>query len=1039
MRKFFTLVFLLISGLSMSQVIEIPSGNPSGTGAGTATFRKPLGTTRSFERSSMIYRQSDIGVLGTITSVAFFVDSLNQPGDAITRIFIKETADTSFALPGTVAAEETGALLVFDDTIPASAFTDSSWIVVNLTTPFVHQNPLNIKVIVETNSGGLNGTDINLVSKGFRYFNTTSNLLQYWQSPANNGTPPAGNGTLSPLRPNIQFDITPLASCSVPPNAGVAAVNDDTVCTGQALSFNLSGQDIGLGLTYQWISSVDGISFNNMPGDTLTSMNTLAGNDLFFACVVTCSGVSDTTNVISLTLNPFYLCYCQANIGGDCTNAIDSIAIQGTTLQNGPTGCNGAYTQWPLSGNTTTQLTQGEPYTITGRFTTNARVSVWIDYDQSGTFDTDEWTQLATTTTPGIDYSAVVFVDPNALTGLTGMRVRSRATAGQNDSTTACATFGTGETEDYVIEILASANCVSPPDAGTVNASQDSVCAGELVNFSLVGNTTGAGLTYQWMTSTDGLNWAADSGATSPFYNLVVDSLVYVTCITTCSGVSDTAIAASVSILPFYLCYCSDALGGNCATSAIDSVAVELTTLANGLSGCSTGNYIAYPATGNTTATLYQGITHNLVTRYSGTVRAGVWIDYDHSGTFDNNEYTNITNNTAGNIDVVTAISLPQNALTGLTGMRIRTRATNGQLDATVPCATFGSGETEDYLITIDPAPPCTAPPDAGVLSASNDSVCAGDSVSFSLTVTTIGAGLTLQWISSADGLTWNDIVGANGNSYGQVITSAGYFACVALCQNSPDTSNAVYISLNSFLDCYCTAGLGGNCAASAIDSLAFAGTGFVNANSGCAPGNYTLYPDTGSLTLTLDGGQTYDLRAVFNGDVRAVIWIDFDQNGVYDAYEGTQICTTSVAGAEVSASVFVPWGAVNGLTGMRIRSRVTAGVNDSTTACDAFGTGETEDYRVFINSGPVGLLSSANSELNLYPNPASNFIQLSGAAAGSIWQIADLTGKQMKLDRISTEGVQVIDIRELASGMYFLMVNHPAAGGVQTFRFIKP
>jgi hypothetical protein len=117
----------------------------------------------------------------------------------------------------------------------------------------------------------------------------------------------------------------------------------------------------------------------------------------------------------------------------------------------------------------------------------------------------------------------------------------------------------------------------------------------------------------------------------------------------------------------------------------------------------------------------------------------------------------------------------------------------------------------------------------------------------------------------------------------------------------------------------------------------------------------------------------------------------------------------------------------------------VTAGVNDSTTACDAFGTGETEDYRVFINSGPVGLLSSANSELNLYPNPASNFIQLSGAAAGSIWQIADLTGKQMKLDRISTEGVQVIDIRELASGMYFLMVNHPAAGGVQTFRFIKP
>jgi hypothetical protein len=754
--------------------------------------------------------------------------------------------------------------------------------------------------------------------------------------------------------------------------------------------------------------------------------------------VVSCSGVSDTTNIISVAINPFYVCYCTVNLGGDCTNAIDSIAIQNTSLQNGLSGCSGPYTRWPATGNTTAQLVQGEPYTITGKFTTNARVSVWIDYDHSGTFDNGEWTQIATSTIPGADYSASILVDPNALTGLTGMRVRSRATAGQNDSTTACATFGTGETEDYLIEILPSQNCISPPDAGSVNASSDTICAGTSVNFSLAGNTTGSGLSYQWIISTDGLNWQADSTANSPLFSLIVDSALFVSCVTTCSGISDTAVVAQVGILPFYDCYCNDALGGNCATSAIDSVSIELTSLSNGLTGCSAGNYASYPASGNTTATIYQGVTHQLVTRYSGNVRAGVWIDFDHSGTFDVSEYTNITNNVAGNTDITAGITIPTTALTGITGMRIRSRGVTGQLDGTVPCATFGSGETEDYLINIDPAPPCTVPPDAGQLSVSSDSVCVADSVSFLLSGTSIGTGLSLQWISSSDGQVWTDIAGATSASYGQVMNSASFFACVASCQGSADTSNVVYVFLNNFLDCYCTAGIGGNCAASAIDSLAFAGTGFVNPASGCATGNYTLYPDTGSLTLTLDAGQTYDLRARFNGDVRAVIWIDYDRNGIYDLNEANQICTTSVAGVEFSALVVVPQGASAGLTGMRIRSRVTAGVNDSTTACDPFGTGETEDYRVFINTAPTGTAAWQTARVNVYPNPAMNQIFVQGLRAGDALYLSDISGKVIVVQQVLADGLHTMHMDGISSGMYFLMVKNPADGDTQTLRLIK-
>ena len=1038
MKKIFLLILTVFSFTTRAQIIEVPVGNLSGTGAGTATFRKPLGTTRSFERSSMIYLHSDLASFGSIQSLAFFVDSLNVPGDAITRVFIKETSDSIFSAPGTMAAELSGATLVFDDTIPASAFTDSAWIVINLTMPFVHQTTQNIKVIVETNSGGTNGTDINLVSKGFRYFSTTANQFQYWQSPANNGTPPAGNGTLSLLRPNIRFEMLPLPACTTPPNAGTAAASSDSVCAGQIVSFTLSGQDIGSGISYQWISSADGINFAPLNNDTLVFLNTTVNNSSFFACVLNCSGVSDTSNIIAISILPFYQCYCTQNIGGDCTNAIDSIAIQTTTLQNGLSGCTGPYSLWPANGNTTAQLVQGQLYNITGRFLGNARVSVWIDYDQNGIFDNNEWTQIATTTAPGIDYTAVLAIDPSALTGITGMRVRSRATGGQNDSTSACATFGTGETEDYIIEILPSQACVSPPDAGSVVVSSDTVCSGELVSLSLAGNTTGSGISYQWLLSSDAQSWIADSTATSGFYNLLIDTAVYVTCVVTCSGVSDTAQFSQISILPFYECYCNDALGGNCATSAIDSVAIELTALNNGLTGCSAGNYVSYPASGNTTATLFQGVTHQLITRYNGNVRAGVWIDYDHSGTFEPSEYTNITNNVAANTDITASIAIPQTALTGITGMRIRSRGVTGQLDGSVPCATFGSGETEDYLISIAGAPPCTTPPDAGVLSASADSVCAGDSVSFSLSGTSIGTGLTLQWISSTDGQIWTDINGANNTGYGQTISGSVFIACVASCQGSTDTSNVTFVFLNSFLDCYCTANLGGNCAASAIDSLAILSTGFVNPSSGCATGNYTLYPDTGSLNLTLNPGQAYDLRTVFTGDVRAVIWIDYDRNGVFDFYEGTQICTTSVAGQEISSVFTVPFNALSGLTGMRIRSRVTAGVNDSTSACDQFGTGETEDYRVTINAGPTGIAAGLNSRVNAAPNPVSDLLSLSGMKSGDELLLCDLRGKVMLAEKLTTDGTHTLSLQKISAGMYILTVKNPAEGGVQSLRIIK-
>jgi hypothetical protein len=133
-----------------------------------------------------------------------------------------------------------------------------------------------------------------------------------------------------------------------------------------------------------------------------------------------------------------------------------------------------------------------------------------------------------------------------------------------------------------------------------------------------------------------------------------------------------------------------------------------------------------------------------------------------------------------------------------------------------------------------------------------------------------------------------------------------------------------------------------------------------------------------------------------------------------------------------------VPFNALPGLTGMRIRSRVTAGVNDSTSACDQFGTGETEDYRVTINAGPTGIAAGLNSRVNAAPNPVNDLLSLSGMKSGDELLLCDLSGKVMLAEKLTTDGTHTLSLQKVSAGMYILTVKNPAEGGVQSLRIIK-
>ncbi len=448
----FSVAFLLVIPILSAQVtISIPAGNPHTTGLSNAEWRKPLGTYFGYERSALIFKHSEIGQYGIITSISFFCDtSIHAPGKTPVRIYMKEQTDSVFLQNSVVSNEEIGAQLVYSDTISSSSFTIGQWVKLIFTTPFTHTTSRPIQVIVETNSTGTGNE--NTLSKSFYHYATVGfNTFQYWSA---DNTPPINVGTRSFNRPNIQFDMTSLSACAGMPNAGITIASVDTTCS--QVSLSLQGNTSATGLIYQWQDSISGGVWTNIPYANYSTLNSSIGADTWFRCKVTCSAQSAYSVVKEVVLRNYLQCYCTANLGGGCSggNAIDSVAIETTSLVIGHTGCSiNNYLQYPASGNTCAQVAPNQNYNLHTRFNGNVIASVWMDYNQNGQFEITEWKQICTSAKVDSDYVTVLAIPASAKTGLTLMRIRSRASGNTNDSTEACANFGSGETEDYFIGI----------------------------------------------------------------------------------------------------------------------------------------------------------------------------------------------------------------------------------------------------------------------------------------------------------------------------------------------------------------------------------------------------------------------------------------------------------------------------------------------------------------------------------------------------------------------------------------------------------
>jgi hypothetical protein len=753
--------------------------------------------------------------------------------------------------------------------------------------------------------------------------------------------------------------------------------------------------------------------------------------------------------------------YCPADHAVDCTGtSIDVVEIVGTTLNNAGTGCTGtsglAWSTYPASGNTTATLQPGQTYTFNITTSHNSIISVWIDFNQDGNFDATEHTQVTTTSTANTVNTASITIPATATVGLTGMRVRDRLNGNPNGPGDACLSFGSGESEDYIVQIGIPVPCTGTPTAGTVTTNNATTCSGGTVKITASGMTAGGGIVYQFEESNDnGVTdpWAPVMGGTgangSVYTTAPLTSGIYFRHKVTCSNTNLSATSPSVQITV------SNSISAFPYTETFDNVTAPAlpcgwTTLDVNGDGyqwavetnnpSSAPNAIVYSYNFSSSAddwffspafslvsssqylvsfnyrvqssnypeklAVYWGTSPDPTTMLAGTV---IWRD------------TNLVNTTYV-MSVPAGFTPPS---TGTYYLGFRAYSDPNMWDIYV----------DDIMVT--ELAPCTGTPVTGTVTSSIGNVCANGVAVLTAVGATQASGVTYVWEESNDnGVNdpWATVSGGSGQgttTYTTPTLTAGiYYRLQVTCSNSGQTaiSQPVNIS-NTGLPCYCNTNLHtSNCSSTDnINSVSITNTSLSSLNTGC---NGTAINPGYSITTsgtTLVRNTTYTINVTSSSSSTIELWIDLDRDGLFDANlnEWRLLSAASTPGTPATTSFTIPATAQLGQTGMRIRTINSTNFGQATpaSACNEFSSGETEDYVVTI-AAFSDAAQDMEASVSVVPNPTSGKLTLQLAEAmrtGTQLRIFDANGREVFTATANGSMNQELDLTSLANGLYVL------------------
>ena len=298
----------------------------------------------------------------------------------------------------------------------------------------------------------------------------------------------------------------------------------------------------------------------------------------------------------------------------------------------------------------------------------------------------------------------------------------------------------------------------------------------------------------------------------------------------------------------------------------------------------------------------------------------------------------------------------------------------------------------------------------------------------------------TVAWndIFAADGYTIQ-LTGPNGTDVIQSlqpnITFFNLDSCTtytiqvaSICVNPENPLTSFEFSTTGCGSCtdivYCDAD-GGNAADEYIEAVTVGS--FTNIST--ANANYTDYTDLSTLTLVAENTYPVSLTPGFPGgsyNEYFKIWIDYNANGTFD--EPMELAFDAGSGSQntVTGNITIPnsLALVAGSTRMRVGMAYVGifGSGNPPTSCGTYAYGEVEDYCVSLQLADGVEDLNGNFNLQVYPNPAKESIQLNLPSNIQKFQLRIVSNEGRCVKQMFTDS-RNISVNDLAAGYYIIEV----------------
>ncbi|MGN7864548.1 GEVED domain-containing protein [Chryseobacterium sp. 22458] len=570
---------------------------------------------------------------------------------------------------------------------------------------------------------------------------------------------------------NAPISTLPICNSNAPGGILITAITQATATITWNASFNATYI-----VRYRVAGTTAWTTVNPNPTVNTTTLTGLAAGTHYEVQIANiCSGVTGNFSASTVFMTP----YCAATSTNTNNGYISNVMVAATssyTMSNNSAASN--YTDYSADATKLITLVRGTNNNTVSvsKFwpgaMSNKAVSVWIDFNKNGTFETTERVLNAANNqvTP---VTATFQVPATAYSGplTTRMRVVMRDT----NSPAVCGSFTNGEVEDYAVKLIDLAVCTTaaPANITITNLTPNSA------NVSWA-TTTGATyiLRYRKVGTTV---WTTVNPVLPPGNNYTIPGLTeqtqYEVQVSTKCNNNQGAFSSSQQFTTPILTYCpmtgagtNEHISNVTVTSINPALAVMNNTSVQ-------NNYTNY-TTPATLITLEIGSVNNKISVAKGwngattSTAVTAWIDFNRDGQFDNSERILIS--AANSNTPVTAIfNVPSNAYSGplTTTMRVALRKTS----APVMCQNITDGEVEDYAVRLRPCSTAT-PTGFGVNTVTHNSAvinwtAAADNITYLLQYRIQGAA------------TWNNIY----------VTSVPY----TLNNLTPSTTYEVQIAAN--------------------------------------------------------------------------------------------------------------------------------------------------------------------------------------------------------------------------------------------------